>query len=529
MYSSRVTSAPSETPTLGDAPRVDDPEGRRAKASIASALFGDAKPEAEVLGGRYALGRRLGAGGMGVVYEAHDPQLDRPVAVKLLHPEASADARARARMVREARALAKLSHPHVIQVYDVGDEAEQVFVAMELVPGQTLGKRAAALREQGDWRAILDLYLDAGRGLAAAHEAGLVHRDFKPENVLVGDDGRARVLDFGLARPVTVDEPPGETEGSDAGEDPEQARDSKELASALTRAGAVVGTPRYMAPEQLAGQAANAASDQYGFCVSLYEGLYGLHPFGGSAIKSLLAVAKGGTAPTPRRPERGPIPTAVFEVLERGLEVDPEARWPDLDALLVALQGAAEGRRPPTPPRRRSWLLAGVGAALVVAVGVAGALSMGPRGPAAAAPAPETTGAPGTDTGDSDVAEAAGEESVPDLPLAAAVEAEESSASGNDTEDDTEDDTGGEAEEGTGGETASEPATTRPRPKADWCHLHEDTYKLLQRGAKARKTLKVGGTCYTCRVESRKSRTERFTPRCGGYRLCGPTDAERCG
>ena len=226
---------------------------------------GDSGPEttwkpgtAEVLG-RYLVLDRLGEGGMGIVYRAYDPALHREVALKVLRvigPQSAHD-----RMFREAQALARVTHPHVVTVYDVGSAGPDVFVAMELIRGVTLAEWLAGSHSVAE---ILAVCRDAGEGLAAAHAAGLVHRDFKPSNVMVGDDGRVRVLDFGLARPSGT---PLVTTAPTTTPDP--------LAEAITRQGAVVGTPRYMAPEQQRGEAADARSDQYSFCVVLVEALTG--------------------------------------------------------------------------------------------------------------------------------------------------------------------------------------------------------------------------------------------------------------
>ena len=175
-------------------PAYDDPDAKRARAGVAAALFGGPAPRVRV--GRYELIGRLGAGGMGVVHRAHDPELDRPVAVKLLRAEASSDDKARARMLREARALAKLSHANVVQIYEIGEHEQRTFLVMEYVDGSTL---AHWLEQQRPWPEVLARFVAAGRGLAAAHRAGVVHRDFKPENVLLGRDGSVRVADFGLA------------------------------------------------------------------------------------------------------------------------------------------------------------------------------------------------------------------------------------------------------------------------------------------------------------------------------------------
>ncbi|MFY0533529.1 serine/threonine-protein kinase [Nannocystis pusilla] len=239
--------------------------------------------------GRYVVMSLLGAGGMGVVYAAHDPELGRPVALKLLRPHPAGPRRElEDRLRREAQAMARLSHPNVAAVHDVGQIGGRIFIAMELIRGQTLAAwLRAAPRARRD---VLARFLLAGRGLAAAHAAGLVHRDFKPENVLVGDDGQVRVVDFGLAR-ASGDEPLSITAQSGPG--------SEQLAD-LTATGAVLGTPIYMAPEQHEGRPAEARSDQFSFCVALYTALYGQRPFAGDTVESLaLAVRDGRLSPRP--------------------------------------------------------------------------------------------------------------------------------------------------------------------------------------------------------------------------------------
>src|SRR5262245_37690244 len=208
---------------------------------------------------------------MGVVYAAYDPELDRRVALKLLHAGGSVEARKR--LLREAQAMARLAHPNVIAVHDVGTWGDEVFVAMEFVEGPTLAERVRD--EEPGWREVLDLYLQAGEGLAAAHVAGIVHRDFKPQNALVGRDGRVRVLDFGLARGTGALPPREAEEGPDSGAAPGL------LVTPLTRSGSRMGTPAYMSPEQFEGLPADELSDQFSFCVALYEALYGERPFGG--------------------------------------------------------------------------------------------------------------------------------------------------------------------------------------------------------------------------------------------------------
>jgi tetratricopeptide (TPR) repeat protein len=230
--------------------------------------------------------------------------------------------------------MAQLSHPNVVAVHDVGEHDDSVYVAMDFVKGQTL--RAWLARERRSWKDVLAIFVQAGRGLAAAHEAGLVHRDFKPDNVLVDERGRALVTDFGLARADTT---AADSSAASTGD----ARRERVLQSEVTREGALVGTPGYMAPEQFAGAEVDARTDQFALCVSLWEGLYGARPFAGTNVAALaLAIGKGELPPPPRGTN---VPRWVRRVVARGLAVDPAARWPTIDALLAALErGQARAR-----------------------------------------------------------------------------------------------------------------------------------------------------------------------------------------
>jgi tetratricopeptide (TPR) repeat protein/predicted Ser/Thr protein kinase len=292
--------------------------------------------------GRYVLLEKLGVGGMGVVYAAYDPRLNRRVALKLLIPSAFADARTtegRTRLLREAQAMAQLQHPNVVGVHDVGEHGDSVFIAMEFVEGTTL--RDWLTDTPRSLREILATFAAAGAGLAAAHRKGFVHRDFKPDNVMVGTDGRVRVMDFGLARGELAAEAECSMESTEAAAvfEPE-----------LTRAGSVLGTPRYMAPEQHMAQPADARSDQFSFCVALYEAVHGERPFRGETLPELsAAVTKGRLAPLPSSGRK--VPAWIRRILVRGLSTDPADRHPSMDALLSAL--AAD----PAVVRRR-WLTA---------------------------------------------------------------------------------------------------------------------------------------------------------------------------
>ena len=282
---------------------------------------------------RFVVLGHLGAGGMGVVLSAYDPVLDRRVALKLLRPgaRAASESERRALLQREAQAMARLSHPNVVAVHDVGDVGGQLFIAMEFVDGQTMRRW---LDQPHDWREVVRLFCAIGGGLSAAHAAGLVHRDFKPENVLIGRDGRPRVVDFGLVGDV------GEPGGP--------------------RSGTVVGTPGYMSPEQLRGDPSDARGDQFSFCVALYEALDGAPPFAKHDYRD--AVLSGRVPAPPSR-----APRWLGEVVLRGLSVRRQDRWPDMAALLAALD------RDRTRSRRRAF-----GAVAIVVS--AGGLLAGMRG-----------------------------------------------------------------------------------------------------------------------------------------------------
>jgi tetratricopeptide (TPR) repeat protein len=296
-------------------------------------------PQGTVVG-RYMLVGRIGAGGMGVVYQAYDPELHRRVAIKFLRASSDGSVEpsdGRSRLLREAQAIARLADPNVISVHDVGTFESQVFVAMELVDGETLTEWLRAAPR--GWRDILSMFRQAGRGLAAAHAAGLVHRDFKPDNVLVGRDGRARVLDFGLVRDTTALAQPAETEPVPSVL-PAELADGKTLlpdalSSPMTKTGVFMGTPSYMAPEQFLRQPADARTDQFSFCVALWQALYGERPFAGDNVVEIgMSVIEGRLREPPRKTK---VPAWVRAVLTRGLSLDPAARHPSMDALLAAL------------------------------------------------------------------------------------------------------------------------------------------------------------------------------------------------
>ncbi len=271
--------------------------------------------------GRYKVVGTLGAGGMGIVLSAYDPDLERAVALKLLHPEihGAIGADHATRLTREARAMAQLAHPNVVTIYEVGAIDDRIFLAMELVDGTTL--RGWLAERPRSWREVVSMFVEAGRGLAAAHEHGLVHRDFKPDNVLIGSDGRPRVTDFGLAAVA------GEALHPRDAASPAYAAVPDDAAPATVTA---LGTPAYMSPEQWAGGGVDPRSDQFAFCVALWEAVHGERPFaGGQAHVARDAVRRGVLRPPVRR-----IPRWLDAAIRRGLATDPAARWPDLTSLL---------------------------------------------------------------------------------------------------------------------------------------------------------------------------------------------------
>jgi eukaryotic-like serine/threonine-protein kinase len=323
--------------------------------------------------GRYVIQNFLAEGGMGVVYVAFDPELGRHVAIKLVKTRGSSEGLLRERLLREAQALAQLSHPNVISVHDVGIHDDRVFIAMELVEGVSLRHW---LEQPRTWRETLRVLVAAGRGLAAAHSAGIVHRDFKPDNVIVGNDGRVCVLDFGLAR---ADEGVATEPGvvtTVAGKGPADAIPTETLPVALsessigrdrlerslTRMGTVIGTPAYMSPEHHRGEPVTSLSDQFSFSVAAWEALYRRRPFStqddlrGAKERQRIAAIPRGTQ----------VPGRIRRLLLRGLSPEPGARHLSMQLLLDRLEGVARA------PRRRTLLAGAVAVTALVALGVVG-------------------------------------------------------------------------------------------------------------------------------------------------------------
>ena len=354
--------------------------------------------------GRYVVGDLLGAGAMGRVYSAWEPELDRRVAIKVLHDQGS-----RERLVKEAQAMARLNHPNVVTVHEVGTVDRQIFIVMELNDGGTL-RAWLAQEPRPPVRERIRVFIEAGRGLAAAHAVRLVHRDFKPDNVLMARDGRVRVVDFGLVRaPAAGDRP--------------SRRPSRDVYAemSLTMSGAVIGTPAYMAPEQHRAEVADHRSDQFSFCVSVYEALYGRRPFAGETYRELVVnILDGCVLPPPAGTE---VSDRVHAVLARGLASAPDDRYPGMTALLDELAEAAAEvpeqatlasapapapslvaapapARPVAARRRRGLALALAGGLVVASAAVSVALALGlarsddpPAAADAAVPAPLETSA----------------------------------------------------------------------------------------------------------------------------------------
>jgi predicted Ser/Thr protein kinase len=327
-----VPSAPSATPSTW-APGATTAGGSSPAQPDASLELG------RVLGS-YEVRRHVGSGGMSFVYAAFDQHLGRNVALKLLKPKL-ATPQMKARLLREAQAMARLAHPNVLPIYEARDIDGTLCIAMELVEGATLGRWLQG--QVRPWREVLRVFREAAQGLAAAHAAGIVHRDFKPDNVLIGNDGRVRVSDFGLAR-WSSDAPAGD--------------------AAITQSGTFVGTPVYMSPEQALGGDVDARSDQFSFCVALYEGFAGRRPFSGANLDELSRAMRERAFEPPARGRS--VPRWVRPILHKGLSPEREGRFASMQALLDAL---AEGER--RSDRRRMLLRAGVGLATAVAAFVA--------------------------------------------------------------------------------------------------------------------------------------------------------------
>lgn len=329
--------------TSVDAPGLEDTHVSGEREAVH--LTGSSIQRGEALD-RYVILDRLGAGGMGEVFSAWDPVLDRKVAVKVLRPDfegSELGEELKERLLHEAQALAKLSHPNVVTVHDVGLAGDRVYLAMEFAEGRTL-KQWLEQKPRPSWQATLEVFLAAGEGLAAAHAQGITHRDFKPDNVVVGSDGRVRVMDFGLAH----------------GQAKTKATDEPHRRS-ITGPGAMLGTPAYMSPEALHGQATDFRSDEFGFCVALYEAFYGFRPFEGATPGALAVEIEQNRVRAPPRDVR--VPKRIHQLVLKGLRANPAERFQTMRALLIQL-----GRR--RSAREQNLAVASVAALAVLAAGL---------------------------------------------------------------------------------------------------------------------------------------------------------------
>ena len=355
----------ADEPTLGHRPHPGDSDALMATPLLAKDADGvqcvaidqiEAKARLRLFGGtpktapqigRFTVLEQIGHGGMGLVYAAYDEQLDRKIAVKVLRADRAGDDEEQERLWREAQAMARLSHPNIATVHEVGLEDGEVFVAMEYLDGQSLSRW---LKTRPAWPQVLDAFVQAGRGLLAAHASGLVHRDFKPHNAVRSDDGVVKVLDFGLARSTVERAPPVTSTWTGP----------FSTTNSLTLPGTIVGTPAYMPPEQHFGRDVDARGDQYAFCAAVWEGLSGTHPFRQCDFDELL---DGKLIGPPAWPDGAPsIPRSILEALRRGLAPEPDRRWPSMEPLLDALSWSPQRRR-------RRWQ---IGLTTAFAVGVAG-------------------------------------------------------------------------------------------------------------------------------------------------------------
>lgn len=528
-----------------------------SRRRVAAMLFGEeldadeesaplaAEPQIEQIH-RYEVRSLIGSGAMGRVFEAYDPQLARQLAIKVLHPGYSDEAKARARIVREAQALARLSHPNVIQVYDVGDSEVGFFIAMEWVPGKTL-REVVRSSDPRQWRCMMDYFLAAGEGLAAAHAAKLVHRDFKPENVIVGNDDRVRVLDFGLARPLGHANMGPATLGGPEPEDGQPKEAAKKLLG-LTQTGAMIGTPIYMAPELYKGGVADAKSDQFAYCVALFDALYRQRPFDGNNVEAYAKAVVAGAFCPPSLEVGSDQPESLLEIIQKGLSLDPDKRYATMAELLSALREAIAIPIPAARRRRRNFAVL-LGACLLTAV-VVSQLRGGEWLPG-------------------EFLAHFGLQAAVD-PVRAAQLRKEAAESGGGTSKPkpaspvrvgpalgSQSDSSAEPQKEKVGPAKKPENTHRPRPAAPpakpkvnkgksgnskrknsvdarrsgWCSLHEDTYRLLRRDRRRKSRFRSrSGRCFGCRVEARLSRTQQFYPRdCLGYQLCGPVQDSHCG
>jgi eukaryotic-like serine/threonine-protein kinase len=373
---------------VADAARSDDPPTTRPIGAPAPDHLEENGTSSERLKprdrvDRYVISSVVGVGGMGILYAAQDPRLDRKIALKVLRDDRrGADTQSQARLLREGQAMAQLSHPNVVSVYDAGSLGGQVYIAMEFVEGCTLADWLRA--KVRPWPEVLATFVAAGRGLSAAHSVGIFHRDFKPANVLVGSNGQVKVTDFGLAHSGG---PGPELTGPESLSHVAGLNNAAvwDLVMSVTATGLFKGTPAYMSPEQFGGLKTDERSDEFSFSVALYEGLYGERPFcpqPNSGLRGLMEhVTRGEVTPPP---DASAVPKSLRDVVLRGLNRDPGKRYSSMDDLLTALTNEAEKAGAVPSPRRRFLSRVGLAAAAVATLGTAAAWSFGPgrRSPA---------------------------------------------------------------------------------------------------------------------------------------------------
>jgi serine/threonine protein kinase len=285
--------------------------------------------------GRFRVQAEIGHGGNAVIYSAWDADADRPVAIKLLRDDRSSRPDTQARFLREAKLLARLDHPNIVHIYEVGTHEGRAFLALEYIEGRTLREWLAA--ESPPIPAVVARFVEAGRGLQAAHEAGLMHRDFKPDNVVLGDDGRVRVVDFGLARSTTGTDNFKTIESQTPG-----LRDALAEGPELLATIGLSGTPAYMSLEQHLGRRSDPRADQFSFCVALWEALFGERPFVGRTAGQIARAIEAGQLREPKGPRAAAVPRRLRKALERGLAGARDDRWPSMGELLDELEAALE-------------------------------------------------------------------------------------------------------------------------------------------------------------------------------------------
>jgi serine/threonine protein kinase len=284
--------------------------------------------------GRFKVRAEVGHGGNAVIYSAWDADGDRPLAIKLLRDDRSNRPDTQARFLREAKLLARLDHPNIVRIYEVGTHEGRAFLALEYIEGRSLREWLAA--ESPPIATVIARFVEAGRGLQAAHEAGLMHRDFKPDNVVIGDDGRVRVVDFGLARSTSGTDNFKTIESQTPG-----LRDALAEGPDLLATIGLSGTPAYMSLEQHFGRRSDPRADQFSFCVALWEALFGERPFSGRTAGQIARAIEAGELRSPTRPRAELVPRRLRKALERGLAAERVDRWPSMDELLDEIEAAA--------------------------------------------------------------------------------------------------------------------------------------------------------------------------------------------